>query len=101
MVRYHSIVAEADRHGLGDTALSEGITSFIADIKDLYPGIYIHSVQIPENGTLDEERRAGFVSLSSAESYYSVLIWTSMVRQRSRGKWDVSRSTRWRNFEEE
>ncbi|ORY32620.1 palmitoyl-protein thioesterase [Naematelia encephala] len=47
-------------HGLGDTALSEGISSFIEDIKTAHPGIFIYSVQIPLNGTLDEERKAGF-----------------------------------------
>ncbi|KAK1922121.1 putative palmitoyl-protein thioesterase [Papiliotrema laurentii] len=47
-------------HGLGDTALSEGISGFIADIQDLYPGIFVHSVQIPLNGSPDDERKAGF-----------------------------------------
>ena len=47
-------------HGLGDTALSDGISSFIDDIKSLYPGIYVYSVQIPEGGTADDERKAGF-----------------------------------------
>jgi hypothetical protein len=48
---------------LGDTALSDGITEFIEDIKELYPGIFVHSVQIPEGGTIDAERKAGFVSV--------------------------------------
>ncbi|WVQ99134.1 hypothetical protein IAU59_006266 [Kwoniella sp. CBS 9459] len=47
-------------HGLGDTALSEGISGFIDDIKDIYPGIFVHSVQVPINGSLDDERKAGF-----------------------------------------
>ncbi|ORX36909.1 palmitoyl-protein thioesterase [Kockovaella imperatae] len=47
-------------HGLGDTALSDGISEFIDDIKTLYPGIYVHSVQVPEGGTPDEEKKAGF-----------------------------------------
>nr|XP_019045996.1 palmitoyl-protein thioesterase [Kwoniella bestiolae CBS 10118]OCF24926.1 palmitoyl-protein thioesterase [Kwoniella bestiolae CBS 10118] len=47
-------------HGLGDTALSSGISSFIEDIKSIHPGIFVHSVQIPEGGSLDDERRAGF-----------------------------------------
>lgn len=50
------------RHGLGDTALSEGIAGFIDDIKAIYPGIFIHSVQIPQGGNADAERKAGFVS---------------------------------------
>ncbi|WVF71769.1 hypothetical protein IAT40_006577 [Kwoniella sp. CBS 6097] len=47
-------------HGLGDTALSDGISGFIDDIKDIHPGIFVHSVQVPINGSLDDERRAGF-----------------------------------------
>ncbi|OCF38502.1 palmitoyl-protein thioesterase [Kwoniella heveanensis CBS 569] len=47
-------------HGLGDTALSDGISGFIEDIKDIYPAIFVHSVQVPINGSLDDERRAGF-----------------------------------------
>lgn len=49
------------RHGLGDTAHAEGIEGFIEDIKEAHPGIYVHSVQIPEGGSLDDERKAGFV----------------------------------------
>ncbi|WRT66084.1 uncharacterized protein IL334_003037 [Kwoniella shivajii] len=47
-------------HGLGDTALSSGISSFIEDIKSIHPGIFVHSIQIPLDGSLDDERRAGF-----------------------------------------
>ncbi|KAI9639561.1 palmitoyl-protein thioesterase [Dioszegia hungarica] len=47
-------------HGLGDTALSEGIAGFIEDIKAQYPGIFVYSVQIPKGGSLDAERKAGF-----------------------------------------
>ncbi|KAK6910380.1 hypothetical protein I203_104412 [Kwoniella mangroviensis CBS 8507] len=47
-------------HGLGDTALSSGISSFIEDIESIHPGIFVHSVQIPQGGSLDDERRAGF-----------------------------------------
>jgi hypothetical protein len=41
--------------------MGDGIASWIDDIKELYPGIFVHSVQIPEGGSPDEERRAGFV----------------------------------------
>jgi len=51
-----------NRHGLGDTAHAEGIEGFIEDIKHAHPGIFVHSVQIPEGGSLDDERKAGFVS---------------------------------------
>ncbi|WWC70493.1 uncharacterized protein I206_104444 [Kwoniella pini CBS 10737] len=47
-------------HGLGDTALSSGILSFIEDIKSVHEGIFVHSIQIPLDGSLDDERRAGF-----------------------------------------
>jgi hypothetical protein len=49
------------RHGLGDTALSDGISEFIDDIKAVHPGIFVHSVQIPQGGSDNDERRAGFV----------------------------------------
>ncbi|WVO16415.1 hypothetical protein L204_104090 [Cryptococcus depauperatus] len=47
-------------HGLGDTALSPGIQDFIERIRSIHPGIYVHSVQIPRDGSLDDERKAGF-----------------------------------------
>ncbi len=50
-------------HGLGDTAHSAGILGFIKDVQDIYPGMFVHSVKIPEEGTLEDERRAGFVSV--------------------------------------
>jgi len=50
------------RHGLGDTAHADGIEGFIEDIKAVHPGIYVHSVMIPEGGSADDERKAGFVS---------------------------------------
>jgi hypothetical protein len=53
------------RHGLGDTAMSEGITSFIEDIKLAHPGIFVYSVKIPLKGSLNDERNAGFVRLDS------------------------------------
>jgi palmitoyl-protein thioesterase len=49
-------------HGLGDTAHSPGILGFIKDVKHKFPGIYVHSVKIPKDGTFEDERRAGFVS---------------------------------------
>jgi palmitoyl-protein thioesterase len=56
------------RHGLGDTAHADGIEGFIEDIKGIHPGIYIHSVMIPEGGSADDERKAGFVSYPSLGS---------------------------------
>jgi palmitoyl-protein thioesterase len=44
--------------------MGDGIASWIDDIKELYPGIFVHSVQIPEGGSPDEERRAGFVRVT-------------------------------------
>jgi palmitoyl-protein thioesterase len=35
---------------------------FIKDVKHKFPGIYVHSVKIPKDGTFEDERRAGFVS---------------------------------------
>ncbi|ADV20138.1 palmitoyl-protein thioesterase [Cryptococcus gattii E566] len=47
-------------HGLGDTALSTGIENFIDMVQTIHPGIFVHSVQIPEDGSPDDERKAGF-----------------------------------------
>ena len=44
-------------------ALSDGITEFIDDIKEKYPGIFVYSVQIPLDGSADDERKAGFVRI--------------------------------------
>lgn len=47
-------------HGLGDTAHSEGIDAFSDSIRDLYPGIYIHSIAVPTDGTPSDDQRAGW-----------------------------------------
>ncbi|KAJ2913467.1 hypothetical protein MD484_g6954, partial [Candolleomyces efflorescens] len=45
-------------HGLGDSHSSPGMLQFMDMIKDVHPGIFIHSVYIdPE---LDNDRKAGF-----------------------------------------
>lgn len=31
-------------------------------VQTIHPGIFVHSVQIPEDGSPDDERKAGFVS---------------------------------------
>jgi hypothetical protein len=49
-------------HGLGDTAASEGMTSIKKDIEGMYPGIFVMNVKVPGEGSLDDERKAGFVS---------------------------------------
>lgn len=54
-------------HGLGDTANGEGIAGLMEDIKDMYPGIYIHSVQYPVSGSIDDERKAGFYGNASMQ----------------------------------
>ncbi|WVQ77161.1 hypothetical protein IAR50_006844 [Cryptococcus sp. DSM 104548] len=55
-------------HGLGDTALSPGISNFINRTQEIHPGIYVHSVQVPESGTEDDERKAGFWGNAVAQS---------------------------------
>lgn len=54
-------------HGLGDTANGEGITGFMKDIKEMFPGIFIHSVQYPTSGSIDDERKAGFYGNASMQ----------------------------------
>ncbi|RDB24914.1 Palmitoyl-protein thioesterase 1 [Hypsizygus marmoreus] len=45
-------------HGLGDSHSSPGMLEFASLIKDIYPGIFIHSVFIEQD--LEKDRRAGF-----------------------------------------
>lgn len=46
-------------HGLGDSAHSEGIESFMSQLKEAFPGLYIHSItQDPSSDS--EDRRQGF-----------------------------------------
>jgi palmitoyl-protein thioesterase len=54
-------------HGLGDTANGEGIAGLMRDIKEMYPGIFIHSVQYPGSGSIDDERKAGFYGNASMQ----------------------------------
>lgn len=54
-------------HGLGDTVNSDGISGLVQDIKDMLPGIYIHTVATPAGGSVDDERRAGFYGNASSQ----------------------------------
>lgn len=46
-------------HGLGDSAHSEGMESFMSQLKEAFPGLYVHSVT--QDATSDsEDRRQGF-----------------------------------------
>jgi len=44
---------------LGDSHSSPGMLHFASQIKEMHPGIFVHSVYIDED--LDKDRRAGFV----------------------------------------
>ncbi|KAJ2931262.1 hypothetical protein H1R20_g5876, partial [Candolleomyces eurysporus] len=46
-------------HGLGDSHSSPGMLEFVSMIKDVHPGIFVHSVYIHED--LDDDRKAGFL----------------------------------------
>lgn len=46
-------------HGLGDSAHSEGIESFMSQLKEAFPGLYIHSVTQDASNDA-EDRRQGF-----------------------------------------
>lgn len=46
-------------HGLGDSYASPGMLQFMSLIKEMHPGIFIHSVYL--NESLKEDERAGFV----------------------------------------
>ena len=46
-------------HGLGDSYSSPGMLQFAAEIQEVHPGIFVHSVYIdPDNS---KDRQAGFV----------------------------------------
>ncbi|KAJ3901416.1 palmitoyl-protein thioesterase [Lentinula edodes] len=45
-------------HGLGDSYASPGMLEFASMIKNVHPGIFIHSIYIEEE--LDKDRQAGF-----------------------------------------
>jgi len=45
-------------HGLGDSYNSPGILEFIARVKTIHPGIFVHSIYLAD--TLDDDRRATF-----------------------------------------
>jgi len=45
-------------HGLGDSHSSPAMLEFIDLIKDVHPGIFVHSVYIEQN--LDSDQKAGF-----------------------------------------
>ncbi|CBQ69504.1 related to palmitoyl-protein thioesterase 1 [Sporisorium reilianum SRZ2] len=46
-------------HGLGDSAHSEGIESFMSQLKEAFPGLYVHSVTQDESND-SEDRKQGF-----------------------------------------
>lgn len=59
-------------HGLGDTHDSSGILEFIQEIKDMYPGIFVHSAYVKE--AADEERKAGYVGTSTSKQKQLTLL---------------------------
>ena len=56
-------------HGMGDSYASPGMLEFMNLIKEVHPGIFIHSVYLKED--LEEDRKAAFVSLSGLRSELS------------------------------
>jgi hypothetical protein len=51
-------------HGLGDTYASSGMDRFQSEVKEMHPGIFIHSIFIDEDPNADQ--RASFVSIHTA-----------------------------------
>lgn len=51
-------------HGLGDTYSSPGMVRFENEVKEMHPGIFVHSIFIDEDPKADQ--RAGFVSIHTA-----------------------------------
>ena len=48
-------------HGLGDSYGSPGMLEFMDLIKEMHPGLYIHSVYLDED--LEADQKAGFVRI--------------------------------------
>ncbi|KAI0790670.1 alpha/beta-hydrolase [Abortiporus biennis] len=46
-------------HGMGDSYGSPGMLEFINEIKEMHPGIFVHSIYLDED--LKEDQRAGFL----------------------------------------
>jgi len=63
-------------HGLGDTSTGSGMAQFKEDLEGIYPGIHVMNVKIPAGGTLDDERKAGFVSWGRQAS---IMPWPDVV----------------------
>lgn len=49
-------------HGMGDTAHSRGMDQFANSVRKMYPGIFVHSVIAPNEGSPSDESKAGWVS---------------------------------------
>lgn len=52
---YHPIVIW---HGLGDSAYSEGMQSLASELKEAFPGVYVHLINLAD--TLSADQKAGF-----------------------------------------
>lgn len=69
-------------HGLGDTAHSKGMDQFANFVRKTYPGIFVHSVIAPSDGSPNEESKAGWVS----ERWASAVSRSSASLERRRGR---------------
>jgi hypothetical protein len=65
-------------HGLGDTAHSKGMDQFADFVRDEFPGIFVHAVVAPNDGSPSDEQKAGWVSGASR--------WWCPPQLRFRGK---------------
>ena len=65
-------------HGLGDSYNSTGMANFQSMVKQVHPGMFVHSVYIHENQ--ESDKRAGFVcrlfssrfEIDSGQTIYSM-----------------------------
>lgn len=53
--KYHPVVIW---HGLGDSAYSEGLQSLASQLREAYPGMYVHLISLGDN--LSSDQKAGF-----------------------------------------
>ncbi|GMK54298.1 hypothetical protein CspeluHIS016_0108840 [Cutaneotrichosporon spelunceum] len=47
-------------HGLGDTAHSKGMDQFADYVRDEFPGIFVHAIVAPNEGSPRDEQKAGW-----------------------------------------
>ncbi|KAG1753003.1 Alpha/Beta hydrolase protein [Suillus lakei] len=70
-------------HGMGDTYASPGMDRFQSEVKEMHPGIFVHSIFIDEDA--DADQRAGFVVRQCNQQMVQVAQQLADIPELSRG----------------